>query len=166
MGQLGTALSDGLKMTIGYADALVKTIPDARFAEMPKDDLNSPAFLIGHLAIYAPKVAEMMGHSGACSVPASWEELFKNGAKCVSTPGTYPPKAELVKAFTDGWTTVANLLPKVDDSVFNGPNPYEGLRDRLPNVAGVASFMCLAHNMMHLGQISAWRRVAGLGSAM
>lgn len=165
MAMTGTSIADSLKMTLGYADSLVKTIPDARFAEMPKDDLNSPAFLIGHLAIYAPRMAEMLGHKGACSVPDSYEPLFKNGAKCLATPGTYPPKAELVKAFNDGWSAVARILPTVDEKAFAGPNPYEGLRDRLPTLGSVATFMCLAHNMMHLGQISAWRRVAGLGSA-
>jgi hypothetical protein len=34
-----------------------------------------------------------------------------------------------------------------------------------PTVGGAVNFLCGGHNMMHLGQISTWRRAAGLGSA-
>jgi hypothetical protein len=32
-------------------------------------------------------------------------------------------------------------------------------------MGGVAAFMMIGHIQFHLGQISAWRRVAGMGSA-
>lgn len=133
---------------------------------MPLSDLNSPAFCIGHLALYASMVAGLVGHGDALSAPAGFDELFKNGAPCVDCDGKYPSKEVLVREFTQGWSKVADILATVDESVMSKPNPMPGLAQRLPTIGSVVAFMCLAHNMMHLGQISSWRRVMGLGSAM
>ncbi len=153
-------------MTLGYAAKLIESIPAEQFAAMPKSDLNSPAFCIGHLALYAPWVCELIGHPQPGALPETYEPLFKNGAPCVSTPGHYPSKDELINHFTQGWTKVASLLPTVDDAHFAKANPVAQLAQRAPTLGALVAFMSLTHNAMHLGQISAWRRVAGLGSAM
>ena len=163
---VGSMISGPLKMTLGYADKLIQSIPADQFAAMPRADLNSPAFCIGHLAIYAPMVAGMIGSAEGIETPAHYQDLFKNGAPCIATPGHYPSKAELIGHFVGGWSKVAELLATVDDARLSQPNPMEQMIERLPTVGGMVSFMALAHNMMHLGQISAWRRVMGLGSAM
>ncbi len=153
-------------MTLGYAAKLIDSIPADQFAVMPKSDINSPAFCIGHLALYAPWVCELVGHPQPCPLPETYEQLFKNGAPCVSTPGHYPSKDELIKHFTAGWTKVALLLPTVDDAQFAKANPVAHMAARAPTIGALVAFMSLTHNAMHLGQISTWRRVMGLGSAM
>lgn len=163
---VGSSIAPALKMSLGYAAKLLESIPAEQFAVMPKSDLNSPAFCIGHLALYAPWVSELVGHPQANALPATYEPLFKNGAPCVATAGHYPSKDELVNYFTTGWTTVALLLPTVDDAHFAKANPVAQLSERVPTLGALVAFMCLAHNAMHLGQVSAWRRVMGLGSAM
>ena len=66
-----------------------------------------------------------------------------------------------------GHQKVAELLTELDDSVLAGPNPVEGVfKERFPVLGQAVLFLCNNHQMMHLGQISAWRRVMGLGSAM
>jgi hypothetical protein len=35
-----------------------------------------------------------------------------------------------------------------------------------PTIGAVANFLLSAHHMMHLGQVSAWRRAVGLGSVL
>ena len=162
---VGSMIAPALKMSIGYADKLVQTIPADKFAHMPRPDINSPAFCIGHLALYGSRVAAMLGHNELTG-PAGYEELFKNGTPCVDRPGHYPSKDALVGEFNKAWTKVAEILPKVDDSVFSQPNPIPQMAERLPTVGSMVIFMSDGHNMMHLGQISAWRRVMGLGSAM
>jgi len=162
---LGSAIAPSLRMTIGYADELVRTIPADRFSHMPCADMNSPAFCIGHLAIYASRAGEAMGVKIE-PAPSGWMELFKNGAPCVDKAHHYPPKDVLVAEFGRGWGAVADALPSVPDAVFAAPNPVASLAQRLPTTGALLTFLCLAHNMVHLGQISAWRRVVGLGSAM
>ena len=45
---------------------------------------------------------------------------------------------------------------------FADVTPIEG---RFSTLGHVAAFMLIGHPSFHLGQISAWRRVAGMGSA-
>lgn len=153
-------------MTLGYADKLVQTIPAEKFSHMPRADLNSPGFCIGHLALYASAVAGMLGNKDLGDPPVGYQDLFKHGSPCVDRPGLYPPKDALIAEFTKGWSKVADILLGVDEAVFAQTNPMTQMADKLPTVGAMVAFMSLAHNQMHLGQISAWRRVMDLGSAM
>ncbi len=162
----GKIIAPGLRMTLGYADKLVQTIPAEKFSHMPRADLNSPGFCIGHLALYASTVAGMLGNKELGDAPAGYGELFNHGLPCVDRPGFYPSKDALVAEFTKGWMKVADILPGVDEAVFAQANPMTQMAEKLPTVGAMVAFMCLAHNQMHLGQISAWRRVMDLGSAM
>jgi hypothetical protein len=39
------------------------------------------------------------------------------------------------------------------------------MRELFPTIGSVQAFYCGGHMMMHLGQMSAWRRMEGLGTA-
>lgn len=60
---IGPIVASSLALTLRYAEDLVKTIPDERFCELPTKDMNHPAFCVGHLAIYANRVLDMVGRS-------------------------------------------------------------------------------------------------------
>ena len=50
---------------------------------------------------------------------------------------------------------------------FAADNPMEGrMKEMFPTVGVAVNFLVNNHVMMHLGQISTWRRLMGLGSAM
>ncbi|MSR41301.1 MAG: hypothetical protein EXS10_05290 [Phycisphaerales bacterium] len=164
---LGAVIADSLHVTLHYGGEILKSIPAERFCEVPINDINHPAFCVGHLAIYANKVFELIGRADLKVAMPFGDEHFKNGAPCVAQDGRYPSKEVLVGTWTKAWTAVANALPEVDDKTLAGENPMEGrMRERFPTVGSVVNFLCAPHNMMHLGQVSSWRRVAGLGSAM
>jgi len=45
-------------------------------------------------------------------------------------------------------------------------NPLGGrMTDLFPTLGSLQSFYCGGHIMMHLGQVSAWRRMMDLGAA-
>ncbi|MEO0630202.1 MAG: hypothetical protein AAFY46_05680, partial [Planctomycetota bacterium] len=60
------------------------------------------------------------------------------------------------------------LMPehRVDDAALAAPTPVERYRQRFPTVMCAVDFLITSHQMLHLGQLSAWRRIKGLGSAM
>ena len=162
----GSMIASSLALSLRYTDDLVKTIPAERFCEMPTKDMNHPAFCVGHLAIYANRVLEMIGRADLKIAMPFGDEHFKNGAPCVAQDGRYPSKDVICDTFTKGWSNVLKALPEVDDAVFARENPAEGrFKEMFPTVGGAVNFLCGGHNMMHLGQISTWRRAAGLGSA-
>ena len=162
----GALIATSLNLSINYAQELVKTIPAERFCEMPTEGMNHPAFCIGHLAIYSNRVLELIGCADRKIVMPFTDEHFKNGAPCVAQDGRYPSKQVLCDTFFAGWKTVLTALPTVEDSVFAGEHPAEGrFKELFPTIGDVTNFLGGGHNMMHLGQISTWRRAAHLGSA-
>ena len=165
--QLGCVIADTLKVTIFYGNEIVKSIPADRFCEIPVKEINHPAFCIGHLAIYANRVLELVGRDDLKYAMPFSDEHFKMGAPCLAQDGRYPSKEVLVATFNGAWGVVASVLPEINEATLARANPMEGrMRERFPTVGSVVNFLCGAHNMMHIGQVSSWRRVAGLGSAM
>jgi hypothetical protein len=155
-----------LRRTIGYAELLVKDIPAADFGHMPHPRMNHPAFCIGHLSLYPNRLFGMIGRPDLVVEKAGWEDLFKAGTACVEQDGRYPAKDELVNHYMERYNAIALALPEVADETLAAETPNERLRSFFPTIGVAANFMLNNHNMMHLGQISAWRRAMGLPSVM
>lgn len=154
-----------------YADGLLKGIPDDLFAVMPSKAegkvVNSPAFNIGHLAIYPDlRLLPILGREDLVKPLPFSADLFKAGAPCIDTPGAYPAKSVLVDSFVQRYRAVLDALASVPEEHFAKANPMEGrMREMLPTIGAVITFMLVGHTQSHLGQISVWRRMMGLGSA-
>ncbi|MEO0512376.1 MAG: DinB family protein [Planctomycetota bacterium] len=163
------------KPSLGMGAGLLAGIPEdlfARFAEGRDGRLqaNHPAWIIGHLAIYPHAALSLLGddpaaHDGAAS--DLWQSLFSRTSTCEDDPaGTrYPPKDELVAAWTGETTRLMERLVGVSDEALSAPQPVERWKERMPRVYDSFAFLVGAHAMFHLGQLSTWRRVAGLGRA-
>lgn len=163
----------GAKRGRALADKLIVGVTPEMFARLPKADgraiqTNHPAWALGHLALYPARVMRMLGLNGdAVAPPAAWEALFKNGSECRDDADgkLYPAMESIVTAFRRGYDTVLDQVLTLDDAAFGKPTPDENYRQAFPTVGIVVNFMLHSHVMMHLGQISAWRRVMGLGPA-
>lgn len=174
MGTFSDTLSDLTKFSTGYADLLLKGIDPKIAARKPRFgstvvDTNHATFVIGHLAIYPVRVFAMTGGDGSSvECPAGWMDLFKPGAPCLDDPeGTIYPSLEAVAAqYMKGYKAAAEYLRTVPDAMLATANPNEQQRGRFPTIGTLLSFYTLGHVMMHLGQLSAWRRCYGLPSAM
>lgn len=158
------------QLSLRYAEQLVTTIPADKFAAMPLNtpgsELNSAAFNIGHLSIYGDRLCTMLGRTDLVKPMPYSVDLFKNGAPCLGTPGAYPGKDLLVSTFFERQRLAIEALLSADDAVLRAVNPAEGrFREMFPTVGSAVAFLLDGHVQMHLGQISAWRRVMGLGSA-
>lgn len=156
-----------LRMTLGYAERLLADIPADRFAHMPVPKLNHPAFNIGHLSLYPNRLFTMLGRADLVIEKPGYPALFQAGVECVEQDGRFPSKDELVAYYLERYRAMLALLPEVTDDMLSRDNPIEGrLREMFPTIGAAMCFMLNNHQMMHLGQISAWRRVMGMGPAM
>lgn len=172
---IATVIVPPARLTIGYAELLLKGVqPEwmSRFAA-PGGNIvrsNHPTFVFGHLSLYSSRMMGLLGKpEGVTAKPEKWDLLFKSGVECVDDPkGTIYPKHDVVvKHFFDGYRAVIEAIATVDDDHFLKPNPIEGrLKEMAPTIGAVMTFMLSGHPMSHLGQLSAWRRAWGLGSAM
>ena len=156
-----------IRRAIGFAEKLVNDIPAQQFAHMPHPTMNHPAFCIGHLSLYPNRVFNIIGQPKLIKEKPGYPELFQAGVACVEQDGRYPHKDEIVSYFMERYNAVATALASVPDEVLQRENPMEGrMREIFPLVGIAVNFLTNNHLMMHLGQVSAWRRAVGLGSVM
>ena len=84
---LGNVIADSLQLSLGYAERLLKNVPADRAGRFAVPggvivESNHPAFIYGHLSLYAPKILRLIGHP-APPIPDGFELVFSKDAKCV-----------------------------------------------------------------------------------
>lgn len=178
MGQFATIIADAAERSQGLAAKMLVGVTQPIFARKPQlqrdgkpfvVDTNHAAFVYGHLAIYPARLLTMMKmNPAALATPEAYTELFKAGAPCQDDiEGTiYPKMDEIVGYFNKGYAGLVSALRGVDDALLLEANPDEQRRQFFPTIGHAALFLTNNHVMMHLGQVSAWRRCYGLPSAM
>lgn len=169
---LGNVIADSLQQSLRYGERLLKDVPASRAARFAAPggvvvESNHPAFIYGHLSLYAPKILRLIGHP-APPVPDGFELAFSKEAACVDDVDgdLYPSLDDIVAFFLEGHRMTIGALRSTSDAVFDQPNPAEGrMQELFPTIGSVQAFYCGGHMMMHLGQMSGWRRMEGLGPA-
>ena len=153
----------------GLGEALLKGIKPADFAREPKGvHTNHPAWVFGHLSIYPDWMLGMIGKPELAKPRDGFDKLFANPTESKDDPtgNIYPPMETITAHYFERMDAIIKAIAETDDAVFAQPNPSEAMKDRFPTVGAMVNFMLGSHCMMHLGQVSAWRRIMGLGSAM
>ena len=68
--------------------------------------------------------------------------------------------------FFKGYRAALEALKVTPDEVFQRPNPLGGaMAEKFPTLGSMHTFYVGGHIMIHMGQMSAWRRMEGLGPA-
>lgn len=148
-------------LNLGYARRLVADIPDDMMTLQPAPGMNHAAWVLGHLACTADMLGAMIGLQPGR--PPDWTALFDWSSSPSSDASRYPSKAILLEALEDAHAGIAATLPAVPESRWAETTPLEAVREFLPTLGDCFVFVMAAHENMHLGQVSAWRRVQGLG---
>jgi hypothetical protein len=173
MPTIGPMIAASARLGLGYAERLLKDVTPEQFPRYAKigDTLiesNHPAFIYGHLSLYPSRVIEQAGGDPAEFLPSSqFEQLFSKDARCVDDPdgSIYPPMDEVTSALLRGYQAAVETLEKAADEVFQAENPNEAMRERFPTKGAALGFYVGGHFMLHMGQMSAWRRAMGMGPA-
>lgn len=175
MDSIASMIVTGAERAFGLGELLLKGVPDDRFARFAPGDgtlinANHPAFIYGHLAIYPTRILAAAGLDGsAIAPPENYLELFEAGKDCVDDPdgSVYPARSEIVDLFVRSHRAAIDAVGGMSDAQMKAKHPIEGrMAEAFPTVGHVASFLLVGHTMMHLGQMSTWRRAIGLGSVM
>ena len=155
-----------------YADQLLVGITPEVFARKPSSagrvvDMNHPAFLYGHLALYPTLAAEVSGLDPSLfQVVNSFEPLFKKGAICHDDPDglLYPQMDSIVSQFRRSWDALLEAVPSIDPEILSRPLEDQQRSARFPTNGSFFLYIMGPHQSLHLGQVSCWRRCFGLGS--
>ena len=127
---------------------------------------NHPAFVLGHLSLYGGRIAELSGGT-ALAIPDGFDAAFSKDAQCVDDAdgSVYPTMDEIVAFFRATYAASQKAVLAADDETLSQPNPVAHMAKKFPTTGSMAGFMAGGHMMLHLGQLSAWRRMQGLGPA-
>jgi len=99
---------------------------------------------------------------GTKTLSPEWSALFNPGSKLTAVRGNYPSRDELVQSLEERFETARKLAAAATPEQVSAPTPNPRLKDKLPRVGDVITLLLTGHLGMHLGQLSAWRRMIGL----
>jgi len=167
-------LASSGSLALLYAERLLNGVTPQNYARLARPggvtiQSNHPAFVLGHLALYPPRVMQGVEKPLPRIVPpATYEPLFTHGAECRDdADGTlYPSLDELRGLFFDGYRAAVEAVAAAPDEILLRPNPTAGrMRELFPTLGAMLGFYLSGHVQNHLGQLSAWRRALGMAAA-
>jgi hypothetical protein len=147
-----------------YCRLLVRDVPDGEFADQPMPGVIHPAWVLGHLAFAADGAALLLRASRAC--PREWRPLFGPGSAIVGDRQAYPGKDELLTAVVAGHSLVVDAAGRATPELLNAPQRGPFYLEDFPTVGDMVAHLMTTHACLHLGQLSAWRQMKGLPSAL
>jgi hypothetical protein len=151
-------------LNLGLAKMLAADIPADQWTTQFGKMINHPAWQYGHMAVAAQGAVKSLG--GDAWLDDSWGELFGIGSTPVADASKYPGNDELLAALVESHTRAKPLFEQADDALLAKELEAERARKRFGTVGNLVVFLLTGHEMFHLGQLSHWRRAAGLGSVL
>jgi hypothetical protein len=171
MAAIGNILVDASSVAMRYAKRLTSDIPADKFGRLATPggvviQSNHPAFVIGHLSLYPAKAMQLLKlESGPTTPSARFVAVFAKDSSCLDdTSGfTYPVKDELLQFFDQAYTIVRQGIREASDELLLSPTADDSpMKTLFPTVGAMLAFYIDGHVLMHLGQVSAWRRMQGM----
>lgn len=147
---------------LGYAKQLMRDISEEELHTQPSPDVNTPAWLMGHLAICTDFALSLVGEPK--QLPEEWGAMFDPGSNPSDLGDRCPSMKELLTAYKRGHELVAEAVPKATPDHLSAPNPLvqlPALVKALPTSGDLLSHLLTTHEAMHLGHLSNWRRQMG-----
>ena len=159
----GTALAGSIRFVMTMTKSLVDDVESGRFSDCCDTTINHPAFVLGHCAYYVGVCMQFLGSD--IQLDDADRDMYEHGVDCLHMHDGYRPKDEACTHFMERLEEAASFVENLEDSIFERSTDGTFFEGRMPNLAAVANFMMVAHVMFHLGQVSGWRRIAGIGPA-
>jgi DinB superfamily len=148
---------------LGYALALVEGLSDAQFVLRPGGAMNHPAWILGHVSMYHGVVAQLL--AGEPVDDPKDNPLFGfAGHGPLEGISPYGSARAMIDRFAEGHEQVAQALLAAPPEAFTRPPSLPRWAARYPTVEFMLPDLLLSHESLHIGQLSLWRRAAGLPS--
>jgi hypothetical protein len=150
-------------VVLGFARKAMADVDESKMYHQPHPGMNTPAWVIGHLCVVADYAAKLLEKPRAC--PKEWHQSFGMGSD-PAKPAATPTKAELLACLESQHARVSEMVAGLTEEQLAAAQPFEVVRSMFPTVGELLLHMMTTHPMLHLGQLSAWRRIMGLGSVL
>ena len=150
-------------LNLKRAQTLVQDLSEEQMVAQPHGVINHPAWTLGHLAATSNSLAQALGLDS--TFPEAWKEACKTGGTPSGAGADFPSKEQLLDQLSAQHERVAAVLATADVELLAKEHPSPPARQRFPTVGDYAVLLMASHEGSHLGQLAAWRRAMGLGSA-
>jgi hypothetical protein len=145
---------------LSYAHQLANGIEEAHLADIAAPGMNSPRWIFGHLVIAANMGLQILGKPLVC--PESWMKAFGPGSDPATPPTPVPNRAELLSLFDASHAALREAIQTLPPEQLQAPSPFAPAAKLIPTLGDLLGHLLTTHAMLHLGQLSAWRRLRGL----
>ena len=152
------------QINIGYAKSLLKDLPDEQLCLVSSPGMNHPAWIIGHVSWAYDTIVVLLEQPPRTD--EHWRSLFSNGTQAVAERERYPSKQVLLDTFLATSQAAIEALRVAPDDVLARELPWPQFRRIMPTVGVAAANILTNHTTLHLGQLSAWRRLHGYPGVM
>lgn len=144
-----------------YALALLDDVTDEQFVHRPGGNMNHPAWIIGHVSLYHGATLNLLAGE-SFDEPKDHPLFGYDGQGPIDSIEPYGSKQEMVDRFEAGHEEVVQAILSAPASAFNRSPVLPRWAAMYPTVEFLLPDLLLFHEGMHIGQISTWRRAAGL----
>ena len=158
-----SAITGSAMFTEKIMQMICGEIDESKFADRFGTTINHPAFVLGHLAYYFGVCVQLLG--GEVELDDNESSLYQHDSDCIDDSSVYLDKSSCIAQYNSRLEEALDFVASCDAEVFERSTdgtPFEG---RMDTLGQVATFMLVGHPAFHIGQLSAWRRIAGMGSA-
>lgn len=159
------SLSRVVAFNTSLLERMIGDIPAERMCEQPAGLPNHPAWILGHLAFVRFALLKQLGVDNG-DFPEAWVPLFGRGSTPCSEDKKYPGKEELWDAFKRLQNVTIESIMALTPKQLAEPHSIESLKEPFPTIGDLLLQMLTAHDGLHVGQLSDWRRALGFPRLM
>jgi hypothetical protein len=135
-------------------------IPEADLRKQLIAEMNPPVWILGHLVTTFGMISKLL--SGELTCPMEYVSWFGPGSKIAELPAELPTGKVLLQQLGVGAERLLVIVPNIPDEKLNSIHSASFFREELPTVRALLENLLCGHTMLHVGQMTAWRKVAGL----
>lgn len=153
------------RKNLDYGQRLVADLTQDQMTLQPAPEghpaSNHPAWVLSHLNVYLPLLLHALKGN---SFDDPKEHEFGMQSKPLSDASVYASKASLIGDYVAHHEQIISALQSADDSIFETEIQLPRWKPIMPTVGVCLPYLLCNHENMHLGQLSAWRRIQGMAS--
>lgn len=140
---------------------LVKDMRDAPLTPPTSRGGNHPLWILGHLAVIEGGIPQIL--FGEKNPVEHWKPLFGIGSEPKTDASLYPSFDEVLRTYRGLRANTLKLLEQVGEAGLDRvPKAVPPSFEDVMRTFGQTLLLITLHNMVHYGQITDARRVAGL----
>lgn len=144
-----------------FALALLEDLTDEQMLLRPGGNMNHPAWILGHMSLYYPLVPALL-NGESFDDPADDDLFGFRGRGPQDDLQLYGNKQSQLQRMIDGHEQAAQALLSASEADYRRPPSLPRWAEMYPTVEFMLPDLLLMHENIHIGQLSIWRRAAGL----